>query len=585
MLGPIPPSRVRALLLPPDSQAWLALGFLNIVIHSKDPASADAVLRYCRDHTLQFEQWEILDGKVISPPNTSDRIARDRAIRDTLVTLTTITDDEPLNGLLSDFAAISLTASELSRAIAPTWFASDVSHSCIQLSHHLTSEKDPHTQFTIVTNSTAALESLCCHALAGASPIHQSSGHPRFYSLLGTGIAEMALARLRAFVQEIVGEARIPSQLKGFASRPVIGSLARLPTDDPIWTETYIIDRSSLASATAAADLGSEPIYPLLTYLSDIDHFRTTGLTLSAPRPILTSCNSLSWTLLTLTHEISHCFIDGVFNALLPEFSPTDGIISGDAALALSLIEGATRPDNLLDSIRQYLLLTFLTLAGKSDAGNPSRLIVKNLDSDKLANIITRHYEEVTEIMVHVFDFLYFYRGQPQKYISSIWHSWGVIPDVGNRVSFYLIRTIAAVVALHISDPGNSIYRARDIVRAHLVAIRDANPGLAHVAKAVSLIDNDWALIEERVGHRLPLIQIVKTFLYSESVSAQLHRDIVPSRSRRKLDPQIRPNRFPDAPVESPLEFIDSFTSNCAPRSDHSAWILTMLAFCEPRYD
>ena len=64
---------------------------------------------------------------------------------------------------------------------------------------------------------------------------------------------------------------------------------------------------------------GAQPILPLVTYFSGRDGYSSHLQTLSAPLTAISECNSYRSSLLTITHELSHIFIQGLLGEICPD--------------------------------------------------------------------------------------------------------------------------------------------------------------------------------------------------------------------------------------------------------------------------
>src|SRR5262249_33177458 len=138
---------------------------------------------------------------------------------------------------------------------------------------------------------------------------------------------------------------------------------------------------------------------PLVTCFSGRDGFRSTRLSLSAPLEVITGCNTAEWTLLTVTHEISHTIVEGVLSALLRPENPE--------TLA-PIIQGKSS-GSLFERVVEMLAWAHWAFEEKSEG---------TLSLDKFSSLVLAHAGEVNEILTHVFDFLYFYQGNANSYIK-----------------------------------------------------------------------------------------------------------------------------------------------------------------------
>jgi len=307
----------------------------------------------------------------------------------------------------------------------------------------------------ILTTVNAGLARFTSQSFSGVSPIMETECHFWTHSLLGTGVANLALHRLRLFVQETLGAERIPQRLEKLASETKhVPDLSRLLASDEFWYRDHLGETSLTLEDVA------EPLFPLITYFSGRDGFKSTLNTLSAPLIVISSCNSLRWTLMTLTHEISHSIIRGVLGIIYPDARQPE-----DIETALALLERRGEYSSLLDSLQSAVLRSVIAMQQKEEERGGKRTIT--FDKHNLPILLDRWYHEVEEILTHVFDLLYFYGRNIERYIAGIWMSWSVIPSIGNRVPEYVLRTLCATLALHLRRGA----RSEEICREQLVRV------------------------------------------------------------------------------------------------------------------
>jgi len=161
-------------------------------------------------------------------------------------------------------------------------------------------------------NINAALSRFSSQTYAGTSPILGTECHFWTHSLLGIGIASMALLNLRRFIDKAAVRANFPIRIDQFKKqKPADAALKSFGSTNEWWTKTQL---PALPPDFAGSDV---PLLPLIVCFSGRDGFKSTPFTLSAPLETLQSANTYAWSLQTLTHEISHVFVEGAISALL----------------------------------------------------------------------------------------------------------------------------------------------------------------------------------------------------------------------------------------------------------------------------
>jgi len=188
------------------------------------------------------------------------------------------------------------------------------------------------------------------------------------------------------------------------------------------------------------------------------------------------------------------------------------------------------------------------------------------------------------EILVHVFDFLYFHKGQADFYITSIWHSWCSIPGIADRVPEYLLRTLSAVSADILDSLPEQIFESalrssKELLETVDSQIDPQNDYVKLALDRINLMEADSALkeqVQKEFEARKYLVRLVKAYLHSESLENDLFDDhSVRSGSARKNKAKLR---YDTNHIGNPLVFLRK-QLKANPSEAESLWVLHCLAF------
>lgn len=563
-LGPVHPERV----LPYCSEVtklWLSLGAYNIVLATSEKKALDSVNAWADSRKIPREFWRLMDGvlKEIVPHNIPEGACNWNAA------IQHISDSDYLNetndavqdycaAMSSAFARGSLIGNGLVSELTAT-------HAVVEAEIKQSGENDDGTTIYRVLGRlltvNAALTRFVDQAFSGTSPICETESYLRSHSLLGLGTAISALINLRKFIESTLGKAHIPHRFA--ALKEITTKVPDLQREDP--SDDDILG--------AMAHPPNEDLVPLLTYFSARDGYRATETTLSTPMASISCCNSPRWSLRTLTHEISHLIIRAVLTDLYPNLGKQDELVQCD-----SLLQARKEPaNNLFDEIRRYFLISICMM----DRAILDPLIGKEGDVI-LSCLLQRWRHDVEETMVHCFDFLYFYGQSVDDYISGIWASWGTIPNISTRVDDYVIRSLTAVLSVHLRHGNRAEDIAKDRVLDSLRGLQKKQLGGLYVQQAIAFIEQSWVeIIKPKVLARRPLAKIVRHYLFSEQIATRIRgeRGIVSGAYERE-GYDLRRLCLDYHPIDNPLRFMEFYTENAPPNAIHSAWILYTLAFC-----
>ncbi|MBT9520814.1 MAG: hypothetical protein IV101_07940 [Dechloromonas sp.] len=423
----------------------------------------------------------------------------------------------------------------------------------------LESEDDhPVSKHGWLINVNAALSRFSSQTFAGTSPIMETECHFWSHSFLGVGAATLALTTIRRIVETAVLDASFCNILDEISDPPARQGrrLCSIPSDDAFWSSDHIDAAATAVQAKKSrGEAGDDTLLPLIVCFSGRDGFRSTQFSLSAPLEIITNCNTVSWTLLTLTHEISHVIIEAVLGKLL------DINNVGAIERIYSLVIGETPPANFKELLSEYLCIAFMRMAGH-----------EQMSPAIINNIILKHYAEADEILTHIFDFIYFYRKDNELYIRSVWASWAVIPNIRDRIPDYLIRTLCALLSrnMHIANKYDETF---NILLDNLKSLQSEHPNAQYLQGAIDeMVKNKDGYIKT-LKCREHFVKLVRFFLYSPAIAERFMKSIGPSSN--SLTTLI----FDGRSIGGPLRFLETVSRDKRPSETKSLWILYQLAF------
>lgn len=571
LLGPVHPERITTLCVA-DTRVWLTLGLLNLMICTKDLECKNRIASWAETEQLAIEVWTVEDGLILDSKTTTIPSGDWHSEIETILNIPIHTELEELVRECCSVMSTSMSRSAFAQKEAMLDDLKRINgHVHWRLDQLKSDEQErdsPYKTFGHLLDINMGLGRFASQTFSGTPNIANTECHIRTHSLLGIGTASIALWRLRGYIQKKLGDARIPEKFDVFHTHASFPNLSALPIADDYWTRDHLKE-IELNPETL------DPLIPLVSYFSARDGFRSTATTISVPLATIGACNSIQWSLLTITHEISHIIVHNVLSKIYPRPS-----IGSELTRARKLVEREIAPGNLLEEIQRHVLRT---VVGMNTVG----LTKYKLTDDTFLEMLRHSHTEVEEIFVHVFDFMYFYGMSPAKYVRGIWASWGTIPNINARVHDYVIRTICAVLVgnLRRSVPDENIYPediSKDQVMVQLRALADEEPVGAYVNSAIDYIERYWeSEIRQAVQIRRQLVKVVHTFLYSEDVAHELQREIwIRSKSGDKDDYALTKGRIEESYIMNPLRFIETYTNARKPSSRDSAWIYYILAFC-----
>lgn len=565
-LGPMDPQTLLDLPYK-KCKVWLGLGTFNIVINIEDSAIFQSLISWVKGKNFRYEYWEIKDGQIVKY-NFSQSVSDDRQWVTILENISDLQISTEIREAVTEYCPLMSSAISRYKQVfhdeSPNlknlnMFFYEILNDLSKLGERL------YPVLGILKNTSAGLSRFSSQTFSGITPIIETECHFWSHSLLGVGIASIALSNLESFIQNTLGEQRIPQRFQLYLNKPRI-DLHKLNISDELWYKDHL-------STISLDEINKDPIVPLLTYFSGRDGYKSTYTTLSAPLSTVSACNSYPWSLMTVTHEISHTIVQGVLGFLYPDLNSNASITK-----TWEMMRDESLSKNLFESIQRYLSMSILKIETAS-------LAIKtqvDFDPSKFKFYLDKWHHEVEETMVHVFDFLYFYAQDIELYVQGIWLSWSVIPNIKNRISEYLTRTICAVLSINLRRGSDSEDIAMTFVRKQLEDLTKSKTSKSSfIQETLDYLDKQWEdEIKPKVIARKPLVKIVRTFIFSKEIATILGYETRISKPTPKYKGyNLKPKQFAFNSIDNPIRFIKLYTNSIEPSSSVSFWMLYILAF------
>ncbi|WP_227243098.1 hypothetical protein [Paraburkholderia caribensis] len=421
-----------------------------------------------------------------------------------------------------------------------------------------------------LANVNAALSRFSSQTFAGTSPIRETECHFWTHSLLGIGTATQALTNIRRHHDAAFRASRLPEKVAG---------LAHLPPGDKELTRrgfTHAAWRRHLLEDVVLEDEPKtvDDYLKLIAYFSGRDGYKSTTFTLSAPLELITGCNTFAWTPLTLTHELSHTITSQLLGTLLKDLFLRQA--AGTMEFYARLVNPSENyaPQSALEQAQKTLLMAFVFLDREQLADQEQASVV---DAASVMPLIQRYYDEMVELVTHLLDFQYFYGRDVSLYMTSLWESWDVIPNIQSRIDDYLTRTLVAVLSAnqHVAKPVDETY---EIVLNHLKTLAARAIGGQYISAAYYKLKNEREYFLKRTHHRVHIVKLVLAFFYDPATAKHIAKEIPIAGGDYS---SFRNDELDSQQIRNPLKFLAKFSTDQQSNTRKSLWILQKLAFAE----
>ncbi|HEY5723179.1 MAG TPA: hypothetical protein VIT45_12735 [Allosphingosinicella sp.] len=627
----------RSLSLLGDDSIFLTLGAFSLIVISYFEEVSEEIQSICTRYRIATETWvareeplrtskfEEINGDEIRTTNPAEHTIigskKRRPFSSSLLDNASIQAEDPLGIMTLELYALLSVIN--SRSIGPLEVFSDDAAEVELVVNKLITDSpgsNPHDGDDVsdldlpatepqelLLTLNAALSRLCSQALAGTTPIMQTECHFWPHSFLGIGVANLALRNVADFVTQLVVEANYHQRYKIlFDSKFDISSdwINPIPRGLPSYLDLRPKAIAGLPGH-AAADVSRLIPHPAskfaaptpITYFSGRDGFTNNALTVSAPLPSVSGCDSYKWNLGTITHELSHRVVSGklqnIFRDLLERFALQD-ITNID-----SLLDWFDDPPTSIAGYAEKLVgFSLLSVHAADFKDGELRKNTQFSTFEFFKDAKELYSVQIEETLVHIFDFYHFYGSDPRVYMDFVWLSWAVQPSIARKTDDYIRRTVTALSISHLLSEN---WRERAV--EDFLSGLNSEPLASGLSFSKDLIDalsepSCRTAYEHHLEVMQPIIILFHLLFKSEDLresarkeefrSPEMRRSRGPAgrSTNRPFNYSARSGTFstgdPSIPAISysnPLVFLRDYSRQASPNAANSAWLLHMLAF------
>lgn len=539
---------------------WLTYGCYNIVCLTNDISKKEKILKWLFEKKIIYEVWEIKNGEIVNDSFVTHHLDSISSQFDYKYLIENLNNKVTQHSLREFITLINASISRAEYTATPLLFnlygiRNYISSLC------KTTELNDLEKSGLITIVNACVARLSSQTLSGISPILKTESHLWGHSLFGIGTANIALNKACRFIHHKMLQSRISEKFFSLLEQEDNEKMQydKIPKNNAFW-------KTDKLSTTQIEN--DKEITPVLSYFSGRDGFRSNLTTLSVPLESLYSCNTPFWNLRTITHEISHIIIRSVIAKLYPNLDSEDEIKK-----LFENIKNSSNPTKIKEKLQRFFTLSIADLN--------INYVINNYK--ELYEVLKNWYSEVEEILTHVFDFLYFYRSDEEKYIHSLWLSWSVIPSIKSRVPEYVNRSICALLSkTYVYDNAEELAKNKfvEILKNLKKSIKSDN--VDYIDNAISYIEQNWEnKIKKTISSRKNLVKFVNSFLYSESIAASINSESMISSSggKGKFYTDMKELELIKRPISNPLLFIEQYSESYESSPAESLWIYYNIAF------
>jgi len=465
-------------------------------------------------------------------------------------------------------SAVSSYAPEFSDLVV--WLIDSATKRTDVIRHLCEQEDDYHKEASILVDLNSCLTMVISQLCAGSLPLLQSFYPVGQYSLLGIGTVARAAWSLYQHMAQVFARVDHVNQIAEALDRG-------LPFDPGFDFRNKSIDMTSWIRAAHQLSLNNDsaesckPGRGHLIYFSSRWGFHETLNSISLSWQTITSGALPEWTLLTLSHEFLHSYFRETIHSTLfatESYGSIDHLVLryNDVRRRHSSNPGAWRELDLSSAdCMRFFFLNQLQICSQLDQWVTNALTNRESFEARIADLSPGEAEAVMtafmpgdleEYVVHILDFQYFYDAHARYYVSSIWNTWSLVPDVYRRVDHYVLRTLLALASVPGEQSSTSAFKSahQAMVSELQELIHRRNNSLAQVALNLLHDDDGCGALFLRFSALYNLVVFTRVFFMDSKMYARLMSD--PSQDRAADNRYgLSVGEFHE-PVHSPIAFL-----------------------------
>lgn len=520
---------------------WVSHGLASIVIISDTP-SIFSEIQQTDIFIRGYESFNVSSTKVLSPDRLFLCDPEPIDFNDFQVASFDVLEDD-LKWVITEFNHSNRTAAYRASQYAPSQLmifrrlaetVVSIVNTLVSITSREAEEIDVHTKkrFDFLASQlvqiNSALSYIISQGYSGIIPVLEHDCHVRTYSLLGIGVCYRALSAFARHVELVFEKHPVAEVIKRTYESSISPEVSSPGVYDPaLWDKMkFGIDVHLNGSTFPSED------NPKLVYYSGRQGFRETKFTVSAPINSLSAASSVRWSLMTLSHELMHAHVMSVLAAIFGNmYNPQEF-----AKLVTAFNDYRNRNSaytlNLRHGLAFIILEYCLFMDGVSKRYiNGKKVVIQEADSRDpavLQELVSEHFGDINEIVVHVLDYIYFYDRSDDVYIGLLWESWSPVPVVLEKIESYILRTLIAVGSKETGLPTQRYYSSIKTVKRSLNQLLEKNPSNVVIKHAIEILENNnngssKLLLQFSGG--IYLADMADRFLASTEINAKLLQD------------------------------------------------------------
>lgn len=546
LIGPTPLNKIPHDCLQ-NTYVWLTYGMYNVIVATSSESQKQKIIATLSGFKLRYELWEIEDSVIVDDgykniPEVVDK----QSVSSRL--LEYYKKDKLMFPVIREYYAQIYIACERSRYLLKDLYDRMIAfHTNVEniVFAKIANLEDKSFPFNYLTSINACLTRYNSQVFSGFTPVRELESHTWSHSLLGIGMATVAINHFGDFFCAKLKDTQLFNRFLALLKQEYTEDcpILKIEANNDFWTKNLLYNLTE--------DIPKSDSITLLTYFSSRDGFRNQYNTLSIPLISLYGCNTLGWSLKTLSHEGSHVIVDSILNYLLGDVIDDQWL---DKFYQKTFYDDSDELKTFYDAILNFFGSGLMIL-------DSSQMDEQDYSQRIALKVAFEHFkEEMKEIMTHAFDFLYFYNSNIESYIEEIWMTWIKLPCISTSIQEYVIRSLCVIVLNELDQPDTEQKAIKTLKR--ILERKNKKLKNEHIDMAIRYLCNES--LGRVILDRKFLVKFVKGFLFSEEIRSYIaiEKWELSSSAKEEKKKEFSSLKIPDSPFNNPLNVADFFACN-----------------------
>ena len=400
-------------------------------------------------------------------------------------------------------------------------------HASTDLSQQMLREKQLNAIVSALVELSAALSYSVTQGASGSAGVLSNPSPFPHHGLIGVGGAVRAMTIFTRYLESAFAERSAPHVIEveyPHRARELPRSIVNYL---PGWDYTLPKSAATVEEFDKGGALPSRTPIPLLTQFSLRHGFKESKFCVTAASESLSAENRPQWTLMTLSHEVMHSQVRGIFQALFGANweNPDRELIPDEhfESFRVWLESSASVP---LDAQLRNVVFNYVLAAERADMLVATRRPVQErlVTVDVLTGAYQRHKLFAIELFVHFHDYYFVYASQPRVYALSLWATWIRVASPFARPFEYLVRSLATLACGLSSTQWEAFKGACEYLSEALLELEahGVTSPLFDELRRIMKDDEDRLFAHFKPAHYL--IQQIRVCLASQTIADRIDR-------------------------------------------------------------